>query len=275
MSYATVLVHVQAEPSAKHRLRVACDLAKRFDATILGVSVEMIRAAPFDDGFTSIDAQWYTAVRETALRNQETCRTLFDAAAACVSKGSVWVAGFDFPASAIARESSAADIIVTSKPPGGRHDVYMDAGAAELALISGRPVLVAPPEGTLLAASRIVVAWKNVREARRAISDAMPLLERAERVLVLEVCTTEEAKEAAIRTNGVVAVLALHGVAAEGKVTVARLSAGAEIIHAAKMFGADLIVAGAYGHTRLGEWAFGGVTRELLEQERFHVLLSH
>lgn len=84
MSYATVLVHVQPDPSVQYRLRVACDVAKRFDAMIMGVAVEMIRAAPFNDGFTSVDAQWFEAMRETALKNQKTCETQFNAAAACV-----------------------------------------------------------------------------------------------------------------------------------------------------------------------------------------------
>jgi len=275
MSYATLLVHVQPDPSMQYRLRIACDLAKRFDAMIVGIAVEMIRAAPFDDGYTSMDAQWFTAMRETALESQKTCRAQFDLAAADVSKGTLWVTGLDFPAAAIARTSSAADLIVTSQAPNGRRDSYIDAHAAELALISGRPVLVAPPNAAHLAAKRIVLAWKDVREARRAASDAMPFLKAAERVLVLEVCKTEDVADAEVRTADVVAALTRHGVAAEGKITVGRLSDGAEIIHATKVFGADLIVCGAYGHTRLSEWAFGGVTRELLKQESCFVLLSH
>ena len=275
MSFASVLVPVQPDDSIQYRLRAACHVARKFDALIVGVAVEMIRGVPFDDGYTSIDAQWFAAMRETALKNQEIARAQFDAAAADVRQGTLWIAGFDFPVAAIARSSSVADLIVTSRPPGGRRDSYMDAEAAELALVSGRPVLIAPPDAAPLEGKRIVLAWKDVREARRAMSDAMPFLEQAEAVLVFEVCTVEDAAEAKLRTAGIVTSLARHGVTAESKATVGRLGAGAEIFLEAERFGADLIVSGAYGHTRLGEWAFGGVTRDLLSQERCYVLLSH
>ena len=275
MSYASILVHVQPDESVQYRLRAARAVAERFDAFLIGVAVEMIRAAPFDDGYKSMDAQWFAVMRETALKNQATARRQFEAAAAGVSKGSLWIAGFDFPAPAIARAARGADLIVTSRPPAGRNDSYVDAGSAELALISGRPVLIAPANAAPLAAKRIVLAWKDTREARRAAADAMPFLEQAEAVLVLEVCSHDEASDSGAHTTDMVSALARHGVAAEGKVTVGRLSAGEEIILAAKAFGADLIVSGAYGHTRLGEWAFGGVTRELLRQDDLYILLSH
>ena len=275
MSYASVLVHVQADEQLRYRLNVACRVAKRFDAFLIGVAVEMIRAAPFDDGYTSIDAQWFAVMRDNALNSQDTARALFEAGAAGLSHGSLWIAGFDFPAAALARAARGADLIVTSPPPPGRRDAYVDAGAAELALISGRPVLVAPGDGAPLAAKRIVLAWKDTREARRAAADAMPFLEQADAVLVLEVCSADDASEAGMRTAEVVAALARHGVAAQGKVTVGRLSAGEEIILEAETFGADLIVSGAFGHTRLGEWAFGGVTSELLRQKSRYILLSH
>jgi nucleotide-binding universal stress UspA family protein len=156
-----------------------------------------------------------------------------------------------------------------------RKDTYLDAGAAELAVISGRPVLIAPAHAAPLSARRIVLAWKDTREARRAAADAMPFLEGADAVLVLEICFSEDAVAAGLRTADMAAGLARHGVAAEGKATVGCLSAGEEIILEAEAFGADLVISGAYGHSRLGEWAFGGVTSELLRQDDRHVLLSH
>ena len=94
------------------------------------------------------------------------------------------------------------------------------------------------------------------------VADAMPFFERAEKVLVLEVCGEKDEADAAVRTEAVAQALRRHGVAAAAQVAAHKPADGHEILRQASLFGADLIVAGAYGHSRLGEWAFGhGVTR--------------
>jgi nucleotide-binding universal stress UspA family protein len=122
----------------------------------------------------------------------------------------------------------------------------------------------------------VVVAWKDTRESRRALADSLPFLKAAEQVTVVEVCGKDELADARIRTADVVKYLQRHGVKATAKAVSAppdRVSA--ELNIAAQAIGADLIVAGAYGHTRLGEWMFGGVTYDLLHAPERFVLLSH
>jgi nucleotide-binding universal stress UspA family protein len=143
-------------------------------------------------------------------------------------------------------------------------------------LQSGRPVLVAPPAGGRLALEAVVVAWKDTREARRAISDALPLLRSAGEVVVMEVCGSDEAGDAGVHVASVVKGLARHGVKARAKVQTAPPERVAtELNIEAQAIGADLIVAGGYGHTRIGEWVFGGVTFDLLNYPERFVLLSH
>ena len=116
------------------------------------------------------------------------------------------------------------------------------------------------------------MAWKDEREARRALSDSIPFLEASEGVLVLEVCDEDGLDDARIRTDDVVAALGRRKIAAEPKVTLhAHETASQRILEEATDFGADLIVLGCYGHSRLGEWVFGGVTRDLLAQDNVYV----
>jgi nucleotide-binding universal stress UspA family protein len=127
----------------------------------------------------------------------------------------------------------------------------------------------------MLWAERIVVAWKDTREARRALQDSLPLLHEAESVLVAEVC--DAGTEAANRKqlDDVVHYLARHRIAASAITTSTKDSVANELIRISQAENADLIVAGAYGHTRLGEWVFGGVTRDLLTSSPVCCLLAH
>jgi nucleotide-binding universal stress UspA family protein len=139
-------------------------------------------------------------------------------------------------------------------------------------LTSGRPVLVAPPQVDTLSARCIVVGWKDTREARRAVRDSLPLLATADEVFVIAV-GTETALESA---QDVAAYLARHGI--ERTTTLKLEPAGSiaeEILNTAARVGADLVVSGAYGRSRLREWTFGGVTRELLGHAPVCCLLSH
>jgi nucleotide-binding universal stress UspA family protein len=134
-----------------------------------------------------------------------------------------------------------------------------------------------PPKVSSLRAEHVVVGWKDTREARRAIQDALPLLRRAARVLVVELSETTEEKGAAQEAVAeVVRYLDRHRVKADALVQVSEGGSGVkQLIELALQEGADLIVAGAYGHSRLGEWLFGGMTRGLLAESPICCLFSH
>jgi nucleotide-binding universal stress UspA family protein len=142
-------------------------------------------------------------------------------------------------------------------------------------LKAGRPVLVVPPSVTALSLKRIAIAWKDVREARRAVRDALPFLQQAENVTVVGI-SEEGAAHQAADLKDVANYLARHRITlveerakgASGTVAESLL----QLIHDEKF---DSIVAGAYGHSRLGEWVFGGVTRQLLAQSSVCCVFSH
>jgi nucleotide-binding universal stress UspA family protein len=190
-----------------------------------------------------------------------------------------WRSFVDHPADALAREARAADLLIL-----GRHregfwqEPYWAVDAGDVLMRAGRPVLVVPPGVSTLEGRRVLVAWKETREARRAVADALPLLVRAEEVLVIEVVSgdADEVEQARRRVGDVAALLARHGATARGDTAELRGRAVAdELLLAAERHGADLIVAGGYGHARLRELAFGGVTRDLLARCPKCCLLSH
>jgi nucleotide-binding universal stress UspA family protein len=140
----------------------------------------------------------------------------------------------------------------------------------------GRPLLIVPP-----ARDRdpmgwpAIVAWKDSREAQRAVAAALPLLRHASETHVLEICDPDEQEAARLRIADVVAWLARHGVTAEAHVEArGQASASEGILAFANVRGAGLIVAGGYGHSRLREWALGGVTQDLLTDATICILLS-
>jgi nucleotide-binding universal stress UspA family protein len=153
--------------------------------------------------------------------------------------------------------------------------VFPDPGA--LVLRAGRPVLAVPPGVNSLGGRRIVVAWKDSREARRAIQDALPFLRRADEVIVVEVCeTSDEVTDSQARLRDVAQYLKRHQIKAVAeRVRPVEGAAVNSLLRLAQDESADLIVAGAYGHSRLGEWIFGGVTQGLLARSPVCCLFSH
>lgn len=275
MSYASIILHVRPGAEGAPQLAAAVDLARRFEATLIGVGAEMFPPVVYDTGYAYVEGEVYVALREGIEKNLAAAHDAFRAATASLRKPALWEAGLRQPAAALALASRAADLIVAAAPTAGRADPFRQAPPTDLVMTAGRPVFVVAPAGDAFRGERVVVAWKDTREARRALTDALPLLGRAHEVLVLEVCDKAETEDAGIRTRDVADALARHGCTARPLVCPSHGDDGHEILHQASLFGADLVVAGAYGHSRLGEWAFGGVTRALLAQTTTHLLLSH
>jgi nucleotide-binding universal stress UspA family protein len=108
------------------------------------------------------------------------------------------------------------------------------------------------------------------------LADAVPLLQQAREVLLMEVGEEDDKGEAKKVLADVTRYLIRHKVVVGGEIwRRARAAAGAEILKIVHDEGADLIVAGGYGHSRLGEWIFGGVTHELLSTCPVCCMLSH
>jgi nucleotide-binding universal stress UspA family protein len=146
----------------------------------------------------------------------------------------------------------------------------------ELALGVGRPVLVVPRYGTFeRLGAHVLIAWNGSREATRAVHDAIPILTRATKVTVLSIDPEGESRPR-IPSADIALHLARHGIAAEAASTSSvDIGVGNALLSRAADLGADLIVMGAYGHSRMREMVLGGATRHLLQHMTVPVLMSH
>ena len=268
MSYATLMVYVELE--SERRTRLAADLAGRLRARLIGIA-----ARPAMPVVTGEDA----AIDATLFAEEEVqARAFLDKAGegfrAIVGNGPTaveWRSASDFPNSFVIRESRAADLIIIGETSTLPHP--LDVGG--FLLRAGRAVLVVPNALASLAARHPVVAWKDTREARRVLCDALPLLRLAENVVLVEVCEWGD-EEALHRLKDVSGFLSHHGITnVTERVLPDAAIAGDVLVRFAQDTQADLIVAGAYGHSRLGEWMFGGVTRDLLTKSPICCLFSH
>lgn len=270
----TVLVHVGGDAEDLPRLRAAAALARRFDATLYGVGCEQAPPLGVSDPTGLAECAWYAEMQEEVQVDLQRARSAFQSETAGLE--TQWTEVEEMPVDALSRLSRSADLIVCDRRRSRGDDPHRAADAIELMFCAGRPILLVPPSGGELKAAAVVVAWKDTREARRALSDALPLLAGAETVLVMETCSDGNAARAEESTSAVAAGLRRHGVTARTRVVAAPAERiMTELDGAAQAIGADLIVAGGYGHSRFGEWIFGGVTRDLLHYCDRFVLLSH
>jgi nucleotide-binding universal stress UspA family protein len=159
-----------------------------------------------------------------------------------------------------------ADLVVIARPESAGQSAGPPGLAESLVLSSGRPIIMFPPRGTVSQVRRILVAWNATRESIRAAADALPLLVSAKAVQVLVV---DHERNRAGHGQEPGADIARHLARHGAQVEVRRLSPGGEevghlLLSQAAAFSADLLVMGAYGHSHLREWMFGGVTRTVL-----------
>ena len=179
----------------------------------------------------------------------------------------------------VAAEARWADVFVALRPYAKEGPARWPEIVESVLFESGRCLYVAPPGGAPAKAGYecILVAWNGTREAARAISEAMPLLRKARRVVVA-VAGDEGASGPAAQEPG--ADIARHLVRQKIKVELRNLRATSgdvanAMLNEAQALAADLIVMGGYGHSRFREWAMGGATRDMLHQAQVPLLLAH
>lgn len=185
-----------------------------------------------------------------------------------------WIGVVQNPTIALRRESVNADLVVVGFGAPIDGNAYPDIG--EVALTTGRPVMVLAENAAPRVGSRVLVAWKDRREARRAVADALPFLQGAELVRVVTVDEGNYSTER-LGLDHILEWLHAHDVAATGEVLpmIGGGNSSDAILNAASALDVDLVVAGAYGHSRVREWLLGGMTSDLLSAGRTSLLLSN
>ncbi|MDR6870375.1 nucleotide-binding universal stress UspA family protein [Bosea sp. BE125] len=271
-SYASLMVPVHLGGNAEGPIKLAASLADRFTSRLIGVAAAEIVVPYYGDSISAADALLLRKAEQTAGEEVARAEALFRRTAGN-SSAIEWRSSLSEPRGFILSQSRAADLLVLGRQ--GTDDAdqgQMAVSANELVMDLGRPILLVPPQVEYLSARHVVVAWKDTREARRAVWDALPFLVRAELVCVASVGS--EANQQGIAD--VCSYLLEHNVAARPMSRSGDIvSETREIIDIAQQQGADLIVAGAYGHSRMREWLFGGMTSELLDTTPLCCLIAH
>ena len=275
MTYGTLMVHLELGRSNAGLLQIAGDLAERFRADVIGIAACQPMQIVYGDGFISGDI--YEQDRQEVEKEMKSAEAEFRSALQTRAATLEWrsTVMFTLLSDYLAREARSADLVITGIASGDLFDSSRSVNTGDLVMRAGRPVLVVPAATGKVKLDRVVVAWKDTREARRAVSDALPLLKGASHVAVVEIAVEEELAAARTQIEDVAGWLNRHGIKAECLTSPSTGDDATALYAMAQDQGADLIVAGAYGHSRLREWALGGVTRDLLLRANWCSLLSH
>ena len=274
MTITTVMVYVDVAQQAEEQVRVARSIAAKFDAALIGVSALAVKPSFVAEGVV-IEEMTADDLRKMKADLTEKAQW-FQEVVGFPKERVEWRWDLEYPIVFLANEARSADLVVVKNTRQQRNDPYRLLDPAEAVLRTGRPTILVPEHVHDLRADRIVVGWKDAREARLAVRDALPLLRKATQVTIVEICTSTEQEAARVRVRDVVKYLGRHGVKCEMDFRVHLAEPAAfPLIRMAKELDADLIVTGAYGHSRLGEWFFGGVTRSLLDEAPCCLMMSH
>lgn len=277
--FKDLLVPVVLGEVSREAFDVACALAAQGDGRVTGlVAVSAITPAVgvlhyFPEAVYDNMREAADAAKARLCAEVDACLARHEVAGASCVADSIWLTS---PEAAVLH-AHYADLVVLGRaaeaPPDAERAVF-----SALLLDSGRPVLVMPRgAGWPASLDKVVVAWRPSPEASRALHDALPLLRRARSVeLVMVEPKVGQTAHGELPGADIAEHLTRHGLQVEAS-SLARegSSTGGTILRRAREVGAQLVVAGGYGHSRAREQVFGGVTRHLFEQAGMPVLFSH
>lgn len=279
MAYKTILTIVTDAKAAQSQIEAAVSLARREDAhlDVLCMGVDRTQTGYYYAGATAFVQQ------ETMDRAQEDAQkleaTLKDRLAAEDVRWSVEsiVAQIGAIAPAVGLRARFADVVVAGIPYGEGRGPEAEA-VVEAALFEGQVPVMIVPDGytTPTVASRVVVAWNQSAEAMNAIRKALPQLKAAETVDITIIDPPAHGPERSDPGGALSQMLARHGVHAEVSVLAKTLPRVSDVLNRhVRDSKADMVVMGAYGHSRFREAILGGATRSMLEKAEVPVLMAH
>jgi nucleotide-binding universal stress UspA family protein len=278
MGLNDIVVYVDSAEATKARVGFAVALAKEHGAHLVGIAFAPTALLPLygaDVGFADM-----SEVLESMKTQGANALKTFEASAAAkgVSAEARLMQGMseefqhDF-----AHAARHVDLAILGQPRDGDPLIGQYALVERCLFASGRPVIIVPaaPEKLALKGT-IVAAWDGSAEAARAINDALTFLKPAARVVLLIGVTAEDGEEHAPQTDDMIAHLKRHGIMAEAlRVKASEGDVGRLLLSTAKNLGADLMVMGAFHHSRWREFILGGVTLTVLEEATIPLFMAH
>ena len=272
-----ILVHLGDDRRSALHLQIALQLAVKHEAHLIGLYTAPLPVWPATaEGYVPTDL--IDRMIEEGRKKADKQKKLFNDACRKQEVKGEWRFVEDEPLIVVPEHARYVDLAIVGQvedEPSGEGTPSGIIGLPEdTALDSGRPVLVLPYAGPIKTlGNRILLAWDGSREASRALHDALPFLKKAKKVVVFSVNPDTDTH---IPGQDISRHLARHGVKAEAKHTIAPdLDVADALLDAVADLNSDLLVMGAYGHSRIREFVLGGATRDILDQMTVPVLLSH
>lgn len=277
--YRRITVHLDHGFDCTRRTALALGLAKRHKAELVGVYAS---SAPpqYYYGESVMMSRTLNIMKNLQAQNRGAVQNAFLEAAAAADVPAVVRAGESSPSATVALHGPASDLIIVSQQ--NRDDVeaaHENEFVEQTLLTAGRPVMVLPSSGDFpVVGERVLLCWDGSREAARALADAAPLLQGASHVVVLtmdEGAATRNVES--IPFEDLATYCVAHGIPAPDHVRrdIKGVGVGSTILNAAADYSADLIVMGAYGHSKFREWAMGGATASILKSMTVPIMFSH
>ena len=284
--FKTILVPVADKSCAAAPLEAAFRLAALSGGHVIGLHVrnDPTSAVPLvGEGMSGamVEEMMNVAERQAAER-AAACRAVFDqlvtshgftiANAPSPGPTAQWEDVTGREEEVVAWRGRLSDVVVMGRPEDGAElPSLMTLNAALME--SGKPLLLAPPQAPASIGKSVAVAWNGSAEAGRAVAFALPLMKQAESVTILSIA--EDDRTVAAPAGELAAFLAWHGITAQCRVIHSGPQAGAVLLEQCATAGADLLVMGAYTHSRLRQLILGGVTRHILHNANLACLLCH
>lgn len=279
-TYRSLLVHLGPDSLCGARTRTAIRLARELDCHLVGVAPTGLISVPISEE-VAVSLPQFAALAWDTVR-QSTKQVIQEFRHACEAAN---LESFEAildesgQAPSLVQRAHCSDLVIMGQPdPQMPGHAFAEEIVSDVVLDSAKPTLVLPYIGSGdTIGSRALVAWDDSLEAARAISDALPLLRRAEKVQVVSWIERGQQEDATLRTrlDALHRWLLWHGVSADLHVEPIDIPIAEAILSRAADQGADLIVMGAYGHARWSQRVFGGATRGLLRAMTVPVLMSH
>ncbi|MEX1061004.1 MAG: universal stress protein [Methyloceanibacter sp.] len=278
MGLNDIVVYVDGVEATKARVGFAVALAKEHGAHLIGVAFAPTALLPLygaDVGFADM-TEVLESVKSQSANALEAFKTRAEAEGVSAEPRLMQGMSEEFP-HGFAHAARHVDLAILGQPRDGDPLIGQYALVERCLFASGRPVIIVPaaPERLALKGT-IVAAWDGSAEAARAINDALIFLKPAARVVLLVGVTAEDGEERAPETDDMIAHLKRHGVMAEAmRVKASEGDVGRLLLSTAKTLGADLMVMGAFHHSRWREFILGGVTLTVLEEATIPLFMAH
>ncbi len=275
MPLKDLLVHVDTGKEAEATLDAALALAAAHDCHLVGLGVSPPLDIPtYAAG--NLPSSVFTVLEEREQERVAKAEKIFRSKVrqAGREERSEWRLDHGLPDYVLGTHARYADLAVVTQTNNELEERRFIDLPEDMVLSAGRPVLVIPYVGASKPIGKnVIVAWNASREAARAVADALPLLEQAEKV---EVVVAGAQPIGDLPGADIAAHLARHGIdVAVYRAVVDDIDVGDVLLNRVTDLGADLMVMGGYGRSRLRELVLGGVTRHILEHMTTPVLMSH